>query len=266
MNELYSVENAHKFNWSSVSGNLIPERISHLETYLVGNRILDAGCGGGAYVEFLSQQGLEAIGIDKYDQFLQFAKEKGRAGTYIQGDLTCLPFPDKTFDCTYCFDVLEHIDDQLAIQELARVTTKRLILAVPQKDELMHQFGLTFITYQDSTHLRYYTEESLKELIRNKINFSHINIFSEGIVDMSSLVTKTLLTGTLRYPSSNLRSIYKIKASNSLINKVLSKVIDLVLEKLLDLDNLDRVVAACLLDNELFRKINLGLVAVVDLE
>ena len=65
----YSLENAQNFNWSSVSGNLNSERVSHLETYLVGNKILDAGCGGGAFVEFLSQKGLEVTGVDKYNQF-----------------------------------------------------------------------------------------------------------------------------------------------------------------------------------------------------
>ena len=34
-----------------------------------------------------------------------------RKGTYVQGDITNLPFPDKTFDSMYCFDVLENVDD-----------------------------------------------------------------------------------------------------------------------------------------------------------
>ena len=133
----YSLENAKKFNWSSISGNLNAERVSHLENYLVGNKILDAGCGGGAYVEFLSHKGHEVTGIDKYDEFLKVAREQGREGNYVQGDLTNLPFADKAFDCTFCFDVLEHIDDLLAIKELARVTKKRLIIAVPKEDEVM---------------------------------------------------------------------------------------------------------------------------------
>lgn len=214
----YSLENAQKFKWSSISGNLNPERVSHLETYLLGQKVLDAGCGGGAYVEFLSRKGLEVTGIDKYEEFLQVAREQGRQGTYVQGDLTNLPFPDKTFDCTYCFDVLEHIDDQLAIQELARVTKKRLIIAVPKEDEIMHTFGLTFFHYQDKTHLRNYTESSLKNLV-SKIVYSRIAIFLELAVPTSYLVQEMI---EFRQLNLGLRFFYR-KTLNFVLTKLLQR-------------------------------------------
>lgn len=216
MQELYSLENAEKFNWSSVSGNLHPERVSHLDKYLVGKKILDAGCGGGGYVEFLSQKGLEVTGVDKYDEFLLLARERGRLGAYIQGDVTNLPFPDKTFDCTYCFDVLEHVDDQLAIRELIRVTRHRLILAVPKEDEIMNAFGLTFLHYQDKTHLRNYTEATLKELISN--SGLDINIFPELAIPAQDLVRQMISS----HKESNefLAFIYK-----NLFYKLLMKIL-----------------------------------------
>lgn len=216
MNDHYSLENAQKFKWSSISGNLNPERVSHLETYLLGQKVLDAGCGGGAYVEFLSRKGLEVTGIDKYEEFLQVAREQGRQGTYVQGDLTHLPFSDKTFDCTYCFDVLEHIDDQLAIQELARVTKKRLIIAVPKEDEIMHNFNLTFLHYQDKTHLRNYTESSLKILV-SKIMYSKIAIFSELAIPTSYVVQEMI---EFRQLNPSLKSIYR-KTLNFILKNLL---------------------------------------------
>lgn len=217
MNSLYSLTNAQKFNWSSVSGDLNPERVSHLETYLTGNKILDAGCGGGAYVEFLSQKGLEVTGIDKHNQFLRVAKER-RIGSYVQGDITKLNFLDKTFDCTYCFDVLEHVDDQLAIQELARVTTSRLIIAVPKEDEVMPKFGLTFLHYQDTTHLRNYTEKSLRELV-GTINYSNLAIFPELQVPTQFLVKKMILRNDF-YSKQNF--VFK-KLTNSILFRLLNK-------------------------------------------
>jgi SAM-dependent methyltransferase len=213
MEGLYSLENAQKFNWSSISGNLNAERVSHLETYLVGNKILDAGCGGGAYVEFLSHKGHEVTGIDKYDEFLQVAREQGREGTYIQGDLTNLPFADNTFDCTFCFDVLEHIDDQIAIQELARVTKKRLIIAVPKEDEIMKKFNLTFFHYQDKTHLRNYTENSLKSLF-SKISHSKITIFPE-----LALPTKYIVQEMIDFKKPNLGLSYLYNTAINLLLK-----------------------------------------------
>ncbi len=215
MQEFYSVENAEKFNWSSISGNLNPERVSHLEKYLVGKKILDAGCGGGAYVEFLSQKGLEVTGVDKYEQFLQVARQKGRLGTYVQGDVTNLPFPDKAFDCTYCYDVLEHVDDQVAIKELIRVTSQRLIIAVPQEDEIMNTFNLTFLHYQDKTHLRNYTEASLKKLIIDN-GISNLTIFPELFIPTRSLVNEMILK-----PQTENRWQ---KFSSQLLNQLLAKV------------------------------------------
>jgi SAM-dependent methyltransferase len=257
MDELYSIENAQKFNWSSVSGNLNSERVSHLEKYLIGKKILDAGCGGGAYVEFLAQKGLEVTGLDKHDQFLQLAREEGRIGTYIQGDITNLPFPDKAFDCTYCFDVLEHVNDNLAIKELARVTANRLIIAVPKEDEVMHNFNLTFLHYQDKTHLRNYTESSLKELFCN-INNCNIKIFPELAIPTQNLVRELIQFNVDDFAKNHMRSsILKIKLrrffgfGNSNSQSLYQEFYDFLTNDLLDKAS--------------YQDIPTGLVAVVDL-
>ncbi len=218
MDELYTLENARKFKWSSISGNLNPERLSHLENYLIGKKILDAGCGGGAYVEFLSGKGLEVIGIDKSEKFLQVAKQQRLLGTYLQGDLTNLPFQDKAFDCTYCFDVLEHIDDQFAIHELVRVTNKRIIIAVPKDDEVMSKFNLTFLHNQDRTHLRNYTEDYLRNLF-TQINYADITIFPELAVPCANLVEEMI---EFRTSGSGLKYVYH-KTLNFVLKELLSR-------------------------------------------
>jgi hypothetical protein len=51
----------------------------------------------------------------------------------IEGDLVAIPAEDGEYECTGCFDTLEHLpEDSIegALQELRRVTTKRLILTV----------------------------------------------------------------------------------------------------------------------------------------
>src|SRR5882672_9181866 len=72
----YSVENAVRFNWHSVSGNLHQERVGLLKANILGTKILDAGCGGGAYVNFLAQSGFDVTGVDKHPQFLSIAAAK----------------------------------------------------------------------------------------------------------------------------------------------------------------------------------------------
>jgi ubiquinone/menaquinone biosynthesis C-methylase UbiE len=258
---VYSIENAQKFNWSSISGNLLSERVAHLEKYLVGQKILDAGCGGGAYVEFLSQREYEVTGIDKYDEFLQVAREKGRLGTYIQADILNIPFPDKSFDCTFCFDVLEHVDDQAAIQELARVTKKRIIMAVPQKDEVMENFGLTFRPYQDPTHLRYYTPETIKALAQS-VNGSVIEVITEGIIPFHALFNEMRDRGSSKISVQTLRSAYKLGSSNSFLDRALKKFTSLIIERLINCDLLERVITE---NPNFYKRINIGLAAIIDL-
>ena len=186
-----SLEVAHKYKWSSVIGYLHPERLAHLDRFLVGGSVLDAGCGGGGYVEFLARKRLRVVGLDRDQELLTARGNEPRAGRYVRASVDWLPFGDKVFDSTYCFDVLEHVDDERAIAELARVTRKRLILAVPKTDETFTGFGLTFFHYQDRTHLRYYTDRTLHALA-STVTARHINVFPELAVPMKHVVRAAL--------------------------------------------------------------------------
>jgi ubiquinone/menaquinone biosynthesis C-methylase UbiE len=253
----YSLDNAQEFAWSSVTGHLDRGRVSLLGKYLLGNRVLDAGCGGGAYVDWLARRGLEAVGIDRHQRFLQMACDKGFAGAYVQADIVHLPFADKTFDCAYCFDVLEHVDDGLAISELGRVTKKRIIVAVPQRDQVMAQFGLTFSHYRDHTHLRTYTETSLRELLAPLQSVS-VSILPELPIDLKSLVRSLAgvrSTRTVRWEMRylNLRTAIR--------NRIWFK------KQAVDARQIDpsQHMLARLLDQLWFREIYTGLVALVEL-
>lgn len=235
MNEQYTLQNALRFNWSSVTGTLNSERVSHLERYLVGGRILDAGCGGGAYVHYLVEQGLEVTGIDKYRQFLQAARDAGRKGDFVEADITDMPFEDGTFDCSYCFDVLEHVDARLAIRELRRVTSRRIIFAVPRQNDELRRFGLTFLPYEDRTHLRYYTEESVNNLVES-IHPRDTKVFPELAVPLDALFNDAL----------------RFKRVDSRFYKMLIGVSQMVLPRLLK-------------RTTYFQPIYAGLVAIIDI-
>lgn len=188
----YTVENAKAYGWGSISDNINPDRKAMLDRYVVGKRVLDAGCGGGGYVRYLSQCGYDAVGVDNQDQFLALAEQAPCGGEFVHADLTeGLPFDDKSFDTTICFDVLEHVDDERVIRELARVTRHRLIITVPHDAGWLVDYGLLFATYRDVTHLRYYTEESLRKLL-NTIHVNSESIFGEQTRSLRTLVVDKL--------------------------------------------------------------------------
>lgn len=187
MPELYSMENALEFNWSSISNELNPERRELLDNYISGNKILDAGCGGGGYVSYLQKKGFDCIGIDNFQDFVDFANKKASKGSVFHANITSLPFPDKSFDTTYCFDVLEHVDDYVSLSELARVTSKRIIITVPKTDSFFKKFGLTFLHYQDKSHLRTYDEEMLQKLITS-VPHKSVAILNELAVPQKNML------------------------------------------------------------------------------
>jgi SAM-dependent methyltransferase len=200
VNPTYSVKNGMRFAWSSLTGNLDPGRRDLLETKICGQAILDAGCGGGAFVEHLASQGRRVTGLDFHAVFLDLARARpGAMGTYIEGDVTALPFPDGSFDCTYCFDVLEHVDDVKAFAELVRVSRQRVILAVPGTDLDTIPGGVTFHHYRDHTHLRTYTKESLAALCATA-GQHRCEIQPELVIDLKRIAIQQLDDAQTRNP------------------------------------------------------------------
>jgi SAM-dependent methyltransferase len=228
----YTLENARLFGWNSVSGDLLPERVELLNKYVVGKTVLDAGCGGGAFVDYLTRRGFQATGLDTHDVFLRVAREKRFHGRFVQADLAQpLPFADGSFDTTVCLDVLEHVaDDTHTIRELARVTRQRLLIAVPQEDKWMWRYRLIFYPYRDPTHRRYYTPESLRALA-TCFGPRRVEVFGEQQIHLQSLALQ-LLHPRSRYPG--LTRVYEriftflvLRSSSSALYQNLAAVIDL---------------------------------------
>src|SRR5215211_424697 len=95
-------------------------------------RILDVGCGTGANLLMLSKYG-DAEGVDICEDALAFCRERGLEKVKL-GAAEALPYDDDTFDLVTAFDVVEHLDDDLAgLTEMRRVLRPggRVLLFVP---------------------------------------------------------------------------------------------------------------------------------------
>ncbi len=82
---------------------------------------LDAGCGGGSYVVFASDQGMKAIGIDIVPEAMKIA-QMGSNGDFVVGDVRALPFKNGYFDYILSYGVVEHFKEtNKALSEIYRV-------------------------------------------------------------------------------------------------------------------------------------------------
>jgi len=123
-------------------------------------RILDVGCGTGANLLMLSKYG-DAEGVDVSEDALAFCRERGLEQVKL-GAAEDLPYDDGTFDLVTAFDVVEHMDDDLAgLREMRRVLRPggRVLLFVPT---FMFLWGL-----QDdvSNHRRRYRLPELRRVL-----------------------------------------------------------------------------------------------------
>jgi SAM-dependent methyltransferase len=100
-----------------------------------GDRLLDAGCGGGRHCFGALDRGARVVGLDLDVESLKLARagmrERPQGGGVLRGNVFRLPFPDDHFDRAICAEVMEHVHDYpAALRELVRVLRPRGTLAV----------------------------------------------------------------------------------------------------------------------------------------
>lgn len=103
-----------------------------------GDKILDVGCGSGAFLKYAMQNGLNALGIDNnYDAVIE-AQRKGLSAEW--DELKSFSKKNKSqFDVVTIFQTVEHISEIQTFVSGALACLKnggRLIISVPRRDRL----------------------------------------------------------------------------------------------------------------------------------
>jgi 2-polyprenyl-3-methyl-5-hydroxy-6-metoxy-1,4-benzoquinol methylase len=136
---------------------------------LLEGRILDFGCGSGALVHHLRSRGLDALGLELDNPVIRNAVPQTVRPfvTFYQGGFPS-PFAEKSFDCLFCSEVLEHIPDvEAAITDIARLTARKVIVTVPDMSAIPIGFRHGLIPWHllEATHLNFFTQTSLASLL-----------------------------------------------------------------------------------------------------
>jgi len=92
-----------------------------------GKKVLDAGCGGGFYSFWLSEEGAKVLGMDSSKEMINIAKWKASRkrldAKFMVGDVSDLKIEDDVFDLVLSTLVLMDVKElDKAISEIVRVT------------------------------------------------------------------------------------------------------------------------------------------------
>jgi len=105
-----------------------------------GSLMLEGGCGLGQYLAFYAAHGRRVVGLDFAQQALKNLHIRQNYLDLCAGDVSHLPFADKTFDLYYSGGVVEHFEGgaEKSLQEARRVLKKNgvLLISVPYYNPL----------------------------------------------------------------------------------------------------------------------------------
>lgn len=115
---------AHARAWSEQEDRQLPiyEAVAGAAGVREGLRLLDVGCGSGAFLRLSADRGAEASGLDASEPLVAIARERIPGADVRVGDIEQLPWEDATFDLVTGFNSFQFAGDVIgAVREAARV-------------------------------------------------------------------------------------------------------------------------------------------------
>ncbi len=127
-----------------------------------GASLIDVGCGTGALAARLGADGFRVLALDLRTEGIARLRAAGAPVLVASADATQLPVPGAAADVVLSTHVSEHVDDEAAIAEIARVLRPGgvAVLTVPALPWLWSARD------DEAGHRRRYTRRTFESLMR----------------------------------------------------------------------------------------------------
>lgn len=180
--------------WRAVPEGAEPERFAERRALLLAqvgasDRVLDLGCGDGAFAAVLVGAGAVVTGVDVAAEAVRRARERAPEARIEQvAEGAPLPLDEDAVDVVWAGEVLEHVADVVGLlSEVRRVLRwgGTLLVTTPN----LARFGVALEALRGapledrldprSDHLRFFTARTLAALLRDA-GFSDVEVRAHG--------------------------------------------------------------------------------------
>ncbi|MBI3087295.1 MAG: class I SAM-dependent methyltransferase [Candidatus Omnitrophica bacterium] len=132
-------------------------------------RLLEVGCGKGAWLDYQRQYGFAVTGVEMSRSPVDVAHRRYKLDVR-RGTLEDAKFPDRSFDLIYMSHVFEHLPNPAAtLEEMHRIldTCGLAILKVPNiASASARRFGACWLGLDLPRHLYHFSPETITALLR----------------------------------------------------------------------------------------------------
>jgi SAM-dependent methyltransferase len=124
---------ARAADWAVSEDQQLPTYVAALDHVALrpGARVLDVGCGAGAFLRLVAERGGRPFGIDASHELVQLARRRVPGADVRRGEMEQLPYDDGTFDLVTGFNSFFFANDMVAaLREARRVAKHRASVVV----------------------------------------------------------------------------------------------------------------------------------------
>jgi 2-polyprenyl-6-hydroxyphenyl methylase/3-demethylubiquinone-9 3-methyltransferase len=165
--------------WQAVPPDAVPERFAERRRFLLahvaaGERVLDLGCGDGAFAAELVAAGAVVVAVDVAEEALRRARARVPGlDARLAREGEPLPVDEDAVDVVWAGEVLEHVADVVGLLADVRRVLRwggTLLVTTPYHGRLsLAALALSgrFEEHLDprADHLRFFTARSLREVL-----------------------------------------------------------------------------------------------------
>jgi 2-polyprenyl-3-methyl-5-hydroxy-6-metoxy-1,4-benzoquinol methylase len=155
--------------------------LDQFESYRELNRLLDAGCGSGFFLDIAKQKGWQSEGTEIGTETVEFCRKKRHI--VYEGSIENIKFGEE-YDLIASFEVIEHLIDPIShLQRLYDILRPGGVLYVttPNFNAITRHLlksEWTVITYPE--HLSYFSAHTLDSALK-RVGFKKLYMKADGI-------------------------------------------------------------------------------------